>query len=127
MCCLCHTIHNLSTGRSDPYGTAQLRSGCGVLMFTLYQSTLPCPTTTGVGAGCLYPISFGIYGYFSCKKTFFFGLLFREKNWYALVTHSSLILLLDLRSADLACDWMIFYVFSVRKSSFLLFKTTSLL
>ena len=61
------------------------------------------------------------------QKTFFFGLLFREKNWYALVTHSSLMLILDLRSADLACDWMIFYVFSVRKSSFLLFKTLSLL
>ena len=61
-------------------GTAQLRSGCGVLLCTLLQSTLPCPTTTAVGVG--YYIKYWL-GYSDIVgKIFYFYSLICVKNWH---------------------------------------------
>ena len=80
MCCLCHAIHNLSTGRSDSCVRLP-SSGQDVVYYCLLCTSPPYPATSTTAVGAEYHIQYHS-GYLDIlmQKDFLFGLLSREKN-----------------------------------------------
>ena len=109
VCCLCHAIHNLSTGRSDSYVRLP-SSGQDVVYYCLLCTSPPYPATSTTAVGAEYHIQYHS-GYLDIlmQKDFLF---WSSLSWEKLGMHWWHTAQWYWTSADLACDWMIFQLVS---------------